>query len=53
MLEGGASSTRTGHGDLYAILKIVMPAKSNPEAMRLWKELSSTAAFNPRKEWEV
>jgi curved DNA-binding protein len=52
-IKGKGLRTRTGHGDLYAILKIVMPAKSNPEAMRLWKELSSTAAFNPRKEWEV
>ena len=52
-IKGKGLRTRTGHGDLYAILKIVMPAKSNPEAMRLWKELSSAAAFNPRKEWEV
>lgn len=52
-IKGKGLRTRTGHGDLYAILKIIMPAKSNLEAMRLWKELSSTAGFNPRKEWEV
>jgi curved DNA-binding protein len=45
--------TRSGNGDLFAILKVVMPAKSNPEAMRLWKEVASVAAFNPRREWEV
>jgi len=52
-VKGKGMRTRSGNGDLYAILKIVMPAKSTPEAMRLWKELSSTNGFNPRTEWEV
>jgi len=52
-IKGKGLRTRDGHGDLYAVLTLVMPAKSNPETMRLWKELSSTSSFNPRKEWEV
>jgi curved DNA-binding protein len=52
-IKGKGLRTRSGNGDLYAILKVVMPAKSNPEAMRLWKELASAATFNPRREWEV
>lgn len=52
-IKGKGLRTRSGNGDLFAILKVVMPAKSNPEAMRLWKELASAATFNPRREWEV
>jgi curved DNA-binding protein len=52
-IKGKGLRTRSGNGDLFAILKVVMPAKSNPEAMRLWKEVASVAAFNPRREWEV
>ena len=52
-IKGKGLRTRSGNGDLFAILKVVMPAKSNPEAMRLWKEIASAATFNPRREWEV
>lgn len=46
-IKGKGLRTRSGNGDLFAILKVVMPAKSNPEAMRLWKEVASVAAFIP------
>ncbi|MHA7815847.1 MAG: DnaJ C-terminal domain-containing protein [Pseudohaliea sp.] len=40
-----------GRGDLYAVLKVVMPAESSPEADRLWGELAEKAAFDPRAGW--
>ncbi|CAI0906945.1 Curved DNA-binding protein [Serratia entomophila] len=39
-------------GDLYAILKVVMPPKPDEKASALWRELAEQAAFNPRTEWE-
>jgi curved DNA-binding protein len=38
-------------GDLYAVLKVVMPSSDNEQTRSLWKDLSSAAAFNPRTEW--
>jgi curved DNA-binding protein len=52
-IKGKGLRTRTGAGDLYAILRIEMPATANAEAKRLWQSLADTAAFNPRKHWEV
>lgn len=39
-------------GDLYAVLKIVMPENSNGDLDELWKQLSEKTTFNPRSEWE-
>ncbi len=52
-IKGKGLRTRTGAGDLYAILRIEMPASGTAEAKRLWQELAGAAAFNPRKHWEV
>lgn len=52
-IKGRGLRTRTGQGDLYAVLKVVMPQKSDGEANRLWQELADKAAFNPRKNWEA
>lgn len=52
-IKGRGLKTRTGQGDLYALLKVVMPQKSNAEANRLWQELANKAGFNPRKDWEA
>jgi len=38
-------------GDLYAQLKVVMPAQSDDAARALWTQLSEKAAFNPRTQW--
>lgn len=39
-------------GDLYAIIKIVMPNSSNAEADALWQKLAETQqSFDPRKNW--
>jgi len=39
-------------GDLYAVLKVVMPDKPDDEARSHWEALAATQAFNPRSEWE-
>ncbi|KAF1054475.1 MAG: Curved DNA-binding protein [Stenotrophomonas maltophilia] len=39
-------------GDLYAVLKVVMPKGAADEATRkLWEELAAKAAFDPRADW--
>ncbi|MES3006937.1 MAG: DnaJ C-terminal domain-containing protein [Pseudomonadota bacterium] len=45
--------TKTGHGDLFALLKVVMPPSTDNETRELWQTLASKAGFNPRKDWEV
>jgi curved DNA-binding protein len=43
---------KPNRGDLYAVLKVVMPDKSNADNDDLWKQLSEKVEFNPRTEWE-
>ena len=50
-IKGKGLPSKTGKGDLYAILKIVIPDENNPETIKLWKELSENTNFDPRKEW--
>lgn len=51
-IKGHGLKTKTGRGDLYAILKVVMPERSSDDVKRLWQQLAEQAAFNPRQEWE-
>lgn len=44
--------SKTGRGDLYAVLKVVMPDKVDTQLQDLWKKMSDTSVFNPRAEWE-
>ncbi|MTH46817.1 curved DNA-binding protein [Intestinirhabdus alba] len=40
-------------GDLYAVIKIVMPPKPDDTTAALWRQLAEThKAFDPRQEWE-
>jgi curved DNA-binding protein len=50
-IKGKGLPRKAGIGDLYAVLKVVMPATSNDEVNKLWSKLSEKAAFNPRAEW--
>jgi curved DNA-binding protein len=43
---------KTGHGDLYAVLKVVMPGEASEETRELWRQLAERAAFDPRADWE-
>jgi curved DNA-binding protein len=40
-----------GHGDLYALFKVVMPAQTDAASRELWSQLAQKAAFDPRSEW--
>tara|TARA_R110000822_G_scaffold187752_28_gene326966 strand:- start:31160 stop:32116 length:957 start_codon:yes stop_codon:yes gene_type:complete len=55
-IKGKGLVRKDGHGDLYAVLKVVMPDPSNTsplndEIKQHWEQLASKAAFNPRVEW--
>lgn len=51
-VKGKGLSGKTSSGDLYAILKVVMPDKADEQSAALWRELAEKAAFNPRAAWE-
>jgi curved DNA-binding protein len=41
-----------GHkGDLFAVLKVVMPPGSNDKIRQQWQQLAESASFDPRAEW--
>jgi curved DNA-binding protein len=42
---------KSGHGDLYAVLKVVMPTTVNDDIKQQWEQLASKAAFDPRAQW--
>ncbi len=50
-IKGKGLLGKQGVGDLYAILKIVMPETSNAEMEQHWDQLSKLAPFNPRAAW--
>ena len=50
-IKGKGLQGKAGAGDLYAIVKIVMPENSSEEILQLWRELADTANFDPRVEW--
>lgn len=43
----------SGRGDLFAVLRIVVPRRVNGEQKQAWERLAAEHAdFNPRAEWE-
>jgi curved DNA-binding protein len=50
-IKGKGLTSRAGKGDLYAILKIVIPDNCNSDSIELWKKLSENTDFDPRTEW--
>ncbi|WP_026244681.1 DnaJ C-terminal domain-containing protein [Dasania marina] len=38
-------------GDLYAVVKIVIPASNDEKTTALWQQLASSTSFDPRVEW--
>jgi curved DNA-binding protein len=49
-LPAKVSSSKNGkHGDLYAVVKIVVPKKLDQKERRLFEELARTSPFKPRK----
>ena len=52
-IKGKGLTNKQHSGDLYAIIKIVMPPKADEKTLELWQQLAdSQAAYNPRKDWE-
>lgn len=51
-MKGKGLSSKTAVGDLFAILKVVMPSVKNEKTNALWQQLAEQAAFDPRSEWE-
>ncbi len=49
-IKGKGLSGKKGPGDLYVILKIVIPDRSDAEITELWKALASKSDFNPRSD---
>ncbi|MCR8921278.1 DnaJ domain-containing protein [Dasania sp. GY-MA-18] len=51
-IKGKGLKDRKGvAGDLYAVVKIVMPSSSNEKTKALWQQLDAAANFDPRAEW--
>lgn len=50
-VKGKGLVSKQGRGDLYAVLKVVMPGKSTETTRRLWQALAEEAAFDPRADW--
>lgn len=50
-VKGKGLPTKTGHGDLYVLLKVVMPPTSDEASKVLWQDLAKQSAFDPRREF--
>ena len=50
-IKGKGLASKTGIGDLYAVLKVVMPPAANAAVKALWQSLSEQASFDPRAQW--
>ncbi len=50
-IKGKGLVRKQGHGDLYALLKVVMPVTTNDQSKEHWQQLARDAAFDPRMEW--
>lgn len=50
-IKGKGLVRKDGRGDLYALLKVVMPASVSEETKKHWQKLAASAAFDPRMEW--
>lgn len=52
-IPGKGLSGKQGRGDLFAVLKIVIPAKTTDDINQLWTQLATSANFDPRAEWST
>lgn len=51
-IKGKGLVSKTHTGDLFAVIKIVMPPKPDEKARELWQQLAAAeASFDPRKTW--
>lgn len=51
-IKGKGLVSKQHTGDLFAVIKIVMPPKPDENAAALWQQLADAQpTFNPRKDW--
>lgn len=50
-IKGKGLPGKLGTGDLYAVLKVVMPSNTTTATRELWEQLATQTDFNPRAEW--
>jgi curved DNA-binding protein len=50
-IKGKGLKSKTGQGDLLALIKIDIPPLTNTETKRLWSELAEADKYNPRADW--
>jgi curved DNA-binding protein len=49
-IKGRGLMKKTGQGDLFILLKIVMPGKIDEASKSLWEELAKKSNFDPRTD---
>ncbi|MDV7213053.1 curved DNA-binding protein [Azotobacter beijerinckii] len=52
-IKGKGLKDKHGVGNLYAVLKVVMPPRSDEHAHKLWTQLRDAAGFDPRSQWST
>lgn len=50
-IKGKGLVHKRGIGDLYAVLKVVMPTTVDDKLKQQWEQLAKTASFDPRAQW--
>ncbi len=50
-VKGKGLVSKKQTGDLYAVLKIVMPPKPDENTAALWQQLADASRLDPRKDW--
>lgn len=50
-IKGKGLLSKKEHGDLFAVLKIVVPTVSDVTSHHLWTELAEKNTFDPRASW--
>ncbi len=51
-IKGKGLTGKRHTGDLYAVLKVVMPEHQDERSRDLWRQLADQADFDPRADWE-
>ena len=50
-IKGKGLVHKRGSGDLFAVLKVVMPDTVDDNIKQQWEQLAKTVSFDPRAEW--
>lgn len=50
-IKGKGLASKTGLGDMVAVLKVVMPPSITKKDMALWQQLAEQQKFDPRTQW--